>query len=129
VNPDKDSDFLSPESRARIEGGFDQTSAQIGVWFLAAVRQLKRLVIALLVLLVVVYAGEDLSVRYRIPKDREPFGAVEVQRYFAVHLKSGKTEINYDKSENEVCTNSIFPHLGFNPCWYVRQHTRKMIDI
>ena len=47
----------------------------------------------------------------------------------AVHLKSGKTEINYDKSENQVCTNSIFPHLGYDPCWYVRRHTRKMIDI
>jgi hypothetical protein len=124
-----DPEFLSVESRSKIEDEFDKTSEQIGLWFFAAIRQLKRIVAALLGLLAAAYLCDYLSVRYRIPDNREPLGAVEVQRYYAVRLKSGKTEITYDGSENQVCTNSIFPHLGYDPCWYVRQHKRKMIDI
>jgi hypothetical protein len=126
---DPNSEFLSAESRSKIEDEFDKTSEQIGLWFFAAIRHLKRIAAALLGLLAAVYICDYLSVRYRIPGNREPLGVVEIQRYYAVHLKSGKTEISYDGSENQACTNSIFPHLGYDPCWYVRRHTRKMIDI
>src|SRR5437764_15433836 len=126
---DPDSEFLSAESRSRIEEEFDKTSARMEVLFFAAIRQIKRILPVLLVLAAAVYGCDYLSVRYRIPGNREPFETVEIERYFAVHLKSGKTEINYDGSENQVCTNSIFPHFGYAPCWYVHRPTRKMIDI
>ena len=100
-----------------------------GLRFFAALRHLKQIAAVLLGLLAAVYICDDLSVRYRIPGNREPLGMVEIKRYFAVRLKDGKTEISYDGSENQVCTNSIFPHLGYGPCWYVRRHTQKMIDI
>jgi hypothetical protein len=124
-----DSEFLSAESRSKIENEFDKTSAQIGFLCFAALRYFKRIIAVLLVLLAALYICDYISVRYRIPQDREPLGTVEVQRYYAVHLKSGKTEITYDGSENQVCTNSIFPHLGYDPCWYARRHTRKMMEI
>jgi hypothetical protein len=126
---DPDSEFLSAESRSKIEDEFDKTSHQIGLWFFAAFRHLKRILAALLALLAAVYFGDYLSVRYRIPNNREPLEIVEIQRYYAVRLKSGKTEITNAGSENQVCTNSLFPHLGYAPCWYVHRHTRKMIDI
>src|SRR5580693_3550445 len=97
---DPNSEFLSAESRSKIEDEFDKTSRQIGLWFFGALRQLKRIIALLLGLLVAVYICDYVSVRYRIPNNREPVGVVEIQRYYAVHLKSGKTEITYDGSEN-----------------------------
>jgi hypothetical protein len=127
----QDPDFhsLPPESRSKIESEFDRTSARMGVGFFAALRHIKRGVIAFLVLLAAWYGVEDLSIRFRIPNNREPFGAVEVLHYYALHLKSGRLEYNFDRSENEVCTNSLFPHLGYSPCWYVRRHKLKFTDI
>ena len=48
-------------------------------------------IVSLVALLAIVYAGDYLSVRYRIPGKREQFGTVTVQRYDAVQQKSGKT--------------------------------------
>lgn len=83
----------------------------------------------LLVLLVVVYAADYVSLRYRIPHQREPFGTVTIQPYYAIHEKSGKTEYDFPPPEAQTCVRSLFPHFGYAPCWYVRRHTEKRIDI
>ena len=75
------------------------------------------------------YAGDYVSVRYRIPRGREPFGSVEVQPYYAVPLKDGKTEFMFLKPQNEICVHSLFPLLVHNPCWYVVRHRDKAIKI
>jgi len=75
-----------------------------------------------LVFCALLYAGDYAAVRYRIPRGRDPFATVEIQPYYAVPLKGGKTEFIFQKPENQVCVRSLFPHLGHNPCWYVRRH-------
>ncbi len=76
----------------------------------------------MLVFCAMLYAGDYAVVRYRIPGGRDPFATVEIQPYYAVPLKGGKTEFMFQQPENQVCVRSLFPHLGHNPCWYVRRH-------
>jgi len=75
------------------------------------------------------YAGDYASVRYRIPRSRDPLGTVEIQPYYAVPLKDGKTEFMFLPTQNQVCVHSLFPHLGYNPCWYARRKRNKRIDM
>jgi len=89
----------------------------------------RAILIAVLVSCALLYAGDYAAVRYRIPRDRDPLGTVEVQPYYAVPLKDGKTEFMYLNPENEVCVHSLFPHLGHRPCWYVRRHRNKPIKV
>jgi hypothetical protein len=89
----------------------------------------KTAFIAVVVFFALLYAGDYAAVRYPIPRSRNPLGTVEVQPYYAVPLKDGKTEFMFLKPENQVCVHSLFPHLGHNPCWYVRRKRNKRIDV
>jgi hypothetical protein len=94
------------------------------------VKRILLCVIGVLVLLAALtYAGDYLSVRYKIPKNRDPFGAVTVTPMYVIHEKNGKTEYQFAPSETQVCVRSMFPHLGYSPCWYVSRHTEKRIEI
>jgi hypothetical protein len=83
-----------------------------------------RILIFVLGLLAAVYAADDLSVRYRIPNSRQPFGTVTVQRYDAISEKN-KTEFVYEGPIHQTCVRSVFPHLGYQPCWYLSRHTEQ----
>jgi len=88
----------------------------------------KRTLLWLLALLVLLYAGDWLSLRLRIPR-REPLGSVTVHVLYAVKLKNGKTE--YDDGGDQVisCSTSLFPQRGYEPCWYARRHRDQEITI
>jgi hypothetical protein len=79
--------------------------------------------------LVVLFIGDSLSLHYRIPGNRDPFGSVEVEKYYAVLKKDGKTEYMFAGTETETCVRALFPHSGYPPCWYAKKHTVKRIDI
>ena len=85
----------------------------------------KIALVVLLVLCALLYVGDYASVRFHIPRSRGTLSTVEVQPYYAVPLKDGKTEFMFLNPENQVCVRSLFPHLGHNPCWYVRRHRNK----
>jgi hypothetical protein len=74
-------------------------------------------------LLIVLYVGDDLSVRYRLghAKDGDPLE--EVTYYDATMLKNGRVEVFYDQPQTEVCVHALFPHMGHSPCWYATRHT------
>lgn len=88
-----------------------------------------RVVGAFLLLAALVYAGDYLLVRFKILKSREQFSTVTIQPYYAIHQKNGKTEYDYAQPQTQVCVQSLFPHFGYDPCWYVKLHTDKRIDI
>jgi len=99
-------------------------------------------VIAVLGLLGVVYAGDYLYVRARMGGANqgagqsanqgagqgasgapgEIFGSVMVQRYWEIPQKSGKTDYSFDPPSQQTCIHSIFPHGGYSPCWYLSRH-------
>lgn len=45
-----------------------------------------------------------------------------VQFYPATKLKNGKLDIYLESPENEVCVHALFPHNGYNPCWYAKRN-------
>lgn len=90
---------------------------------------LLRALSSILFLAALLYGGDDLSLRYRIPKSREPFGSVTVQPLYVIHEKNGKVEYQFASPQDQPCVRSIVPHFGYSPCWYVRRHTQQQINI
>ena len=90
---------------------------------------IRRWLVIALLLLLTLYAGDYLSLKYRIPGGRAQFGSVQTRTSYAVKQKNTKTEYYFNPPENETCVNSLFPQLGYNPCWYVERHRVKQIEM
>jgi hypothetical protein len=92
-------------------------------------RRLWAWLLILVLLFTGVYLCDYLFVRYRIAKNLNPFGVVNMRRYYAIPLKNGKTEFVYQEPEAQVCVQSLFPHFGYSPCWYAKRKNVKRMDI
>ena len=89
----------------------------------------RRLTIVLSILLticVAVYATDWLQFRIR---GRDALGSVPLRVLYAVQQKNGKTEFLIRPPEIETCANSLFLHAGYSPCWYLRRHPERRIQI
>lgn len=82
----------------------------------------------LAVLAPLVFGGDALSLRLSIPS-RPQFDSVSVRKMYAIKLKNKKTSYMTQGPEDMECVNSVFPHLGDQPCWYLRRHTQVVIDM
>ncbi len=78
---------------------------------------------------ILTYAADDLSVRFKIPANRQSFGSVQVRKVYAVRRKNGSTEFLFDDPAAVTCVNSLVPHQGLSPCWYLQRHTEQREDI
>lgn len=92
-------------------------------------RGFLRAGVGLLTLVAIVYVGDFCVVRYKIPHDRDPFGQVTVQPVYVIHEKNGKIEYQFADPEVDACVRSLFPHMGYSPCWYLSRHTEKQINV
>ncbi len=82
-----------------------------------------------LVLMLALGYGVDYGIlQYRVAAKRNPTSQVTVQVYYAVRLKNGKTEYDFDQPKPVDCVNAVFPHLGMTPCWYLRRNPQKRVD-
>ena len=91
------------------------------------IKHLKRAAFIVLAFCALLYAGDYLVVRIPIPKSRPAFGTVTVRPYYDVALKSGKSDYYILDPQQQTCVNSLLPHLGFTPCWYLRKHAHPRI--
>ena len=90
----------------------------------------ERVLIVVLLSLAVLFAGDSLYVRYRMlhPKADDPFEVVEVLPLYSYPVKGGKNEyVLSDTPVKQSCVHSLFPHAGYNPCWYVKRQSQKPI--
>ena len=92
-------------------------------------KKLKRGLIAAVAAVILTYAADDLSVRYKLPASRQAFGSVQVRKVYAVKRKNGSTEFLFDDPANVSCVNSLVPHMGLSPCWYLERHTEQRQDV
>jgi hypothetical protein len=95
---------------------------------------LRRALIWAVVLVAVVYVGDYAIVRLRVafPKLGTALDSVQMERLYAIALKNGRTEYQLDAQQPEVtvtCVRALFPHLGYNPCWYLRRNSQKPIPM
>jgi len=86
----------------------------------------KRILIAAVSTITLVYAGDFVSVRVRMmhPKPGNPFETVTALRILAIDQKGGKTEYTIDQvqpQQTAECVHAWFPHNGDPPCWYLKR--------
>jgi hypothetical protein len=89
---------------------------------------LPRLLLIAAGVLLLVYVGDYVSIAYRLPRGRQQFGSVEVQKLLAVPQKDRKTEFIADPPEPQTCAYSLFPQFGLTPCWYLERHARQQVN-
>ena len=90
---------------------------------------MKRGLIALVLLVLALYGGDYLWLRYRMATNRNPFGSVTRDVYYSVKLKSGKTEFSYGGQQIFECPNSLLPQYWEKPCWYAKRQKDLQINI
>jgi hypothetical protein len=123
--PDRHRDSLSPELRRQIEGQLDDAALRTRRLANASLRYAKYAVWILLVLVALAFVTDYFMLRW----NHDPLGKVTIKRYYSISLKNGKTEMDYAEPEVQACVNSVFPHRGYSPCWYLRRHNLKEINV
>jgi hypothetical protein len=89
----------------------------------------RRVALGIIALSAVLYAGDYVSVRYRMAKGKagDPLESMKIQRTYVIPHKDGRAEIIFGDPETQVCVHSLFPHLGYTPCWYMKRQSQKTI--
>lgn len=92
---------------------------------------LKWTGVASLLCLALLWAGDYLSVRHRMAHKTagDPVETISVRPVYAIARKDGEDEFDIGDPETQSCVHSLFPHLGYNPCWYVKRESQKPIPI
>jgi hypothetical protein len=88
---------------------------------------LRRALMVCVIGIPVAYALDYLSLRLGIPH-RETFGVVQVERYYTVPRKDGKLEYYADDPVPQKCVRSLFPQMGFSPCWALKRAKNQRVD-
>lgn len=95
--------------------------------------RLRRLLVALVLSVVGLAAlayGLDFAVfRIRAATNRNAYGSVTVNHYYAILQKNGKTQLIFDPPQAQTCVHALFPHDGWMPCWYLSRHPDQRTDI
>jgi hypothetical protein len=94
----------------------------------------KRILIGFVAIAAVTYAGDYLFVRVRMlhAKPADPFESLNSLRVLAIPEKNGKTEYEVDALNPQLtvtCVHSLFPHMGYSPCWYVKPRLNQPIPM
>ena len=89
----------------------------------------QRSLLAAVILLGVAYAADSAVFRYRLSTNHQPFGSVTISHYDAVLQKDGRSELIFDPPVQQTCVNSLFPHAGATPCWYLSRNAERRTDI
>ena len=87
---------------------------------------INRVLIALVILVALVYAGDFVSFRVRLmhPKPNDPLETITALRILAIGEKGNKTEYDVDPVQPQqtgTCVHSLFSHYGDPPCWYLKR--------
>lgn len=84
---------------------------------------------ALVVVTCLSYLTDLAVLRWRFNTKHDATDVVIIKPYYAVPRKDNKVEFMPDDPKEETCVNSLFPHAGSSPCWYLKRHTDRRIDI
>ena len=98
-------------------------------WVEVSCEVVKRVLIAIVALVLALYAGDYLWLRYRMATNRGAFGSITRDVYYSVKLKSGKTEFSYGGQQAFECPNSLLPEFWEKPCWYAKHQKDTQIVI
>ena len=88
-----------------------------------------KAVIALVAAAILMYPGDFAVLKIEIATGHNPYGTVTVRSYYSIAKKNNRVEYDYIDTEDEICTHTLFPQSGHNPCWYASKHTERKIEI
>lgn len=92
--------------------------------------RILRYALAMATALALLAYGTDYAVlRYRVARNRSPYGKVTILDYYAIQEKGNRTEYASPSEREQTCVNALFPQMGLAPCWYVRRHKEQIIRI
>ena len=91
-------------------------------------RIVRRSLLVILAAVALVFLGDDLLLRFRIHQGGNPYGQVTVHRLDAIPEKNGKVEYVPEEPVAETCIHSLFPHIGYLPCWYLSRRTEQRVS-
>jgi hypothetical protein len=88
---------------------------------------IQRIVIGVLAFAIVLYLGDYavLKVRASSGNGSSAFAAIPIT--VGTPMKDGRVQIFTSDAQTETCVHSLFPHFGYRPCWYVKQHQMQLI--
>jgi len=95
---------------------------------LGKISKKKQVLLGVLVTAALVFVVDDLSSRLNVPS-RDQFSTYMIRRYYYINENFGKYSVESAGQVPEKCVNSMFPHFGSRPCWYVRTHLRQVIHV
>jgi hypothetical protein len=88
---------------------------------------LRRVLWLTVVALSALYVGDYLALQYRMVRGGPAAATETVTILYGTPLKNGQVSIFWDQPQSETCARSIFPHLGYPPCWYAKRHPTRLI--
>lgn len=91
-------------------------------------RFFRRALLLLVLVAAVAYATDYAILRYRVSTNRSPYSTVTVHPYDVVPRKDHKVEYLPEDPRDETCVNSLFPHMGDSPCWYLVRHKEQAVE-
>jgi hypothetical protein len=89
---------------------------------------LRRFLVGTVVALVFCYVSDDLMIRYRMRRSPSAYGQVTVHRLDTIPEKNGRMEYVPEPPVVETCIHSLFPHIGYLPCWYLSRKTEQRVN-
>ena len=89
---------------------------------------MKRVMIIVAAALALAYISDYVWVLYRVhhPSAGQAFGSVEV--FYQTPLKNGKSEIFFGQAEKQTCVRSMFPQMGYTPCWIASRRNLRSVE-
>ncbi len=103
-----------------ISAGYEKVPVMKRIWALSAA--------ALVSLVALAFATDYIVLRYRVTRN-SAYGKVTVRQYYAIQEKNARTEYVNGSTQDETCVNSLFPHQGLTPCWYLRRHPERQVQV
>src|SRR5579884_84743 len=83
-----------------------------------------RAAVSLVALGCILYIGDYGRLRYKIAHNTG-LGSVTVQSDYAVKQKSGKLEYYFEQPQAQQCSHTLFPQMGYTPCWYLQRKANR----
>ena len=74
------------------------------------------------VILGLTYIADAIYIHHKMSAANSAGAFGSVQFYNATQLKNGKLDIYLESPQTETCVHSLFPHYGYNPCWYAQRN-------
>ena len=92
---------------------------------------IKRGLVFILTMFAIVYVADYVWFRIRLhnAKPGDPLQVLKIEGLYAIPQKNGRVEYTPADPVDVTCVRSIFPHAGYDPCWYVARQNGKPIPM